>query len=136
MQKQFNISEVENLLLDEDVEFFTKNEQNYSSAEEEEFFEKMYAKIQTELAPCKELILSEKQNAEEIYILRDQYCEFIVGQGSGDERKEEVHTMSFSEAMTMNLKKQGFLNQDITLQEWLRARNYQGIMYDHNYAYL
>lgn len=136
MLKQFNITEVENLLLEEDAEFFAKNEHNYSSAEEEEFFERMYVKIQTELAPCKELVLSENQNSDEIYILRDQYCEFIIGQGTGKARKDEMHTMSFVEAMTLNLKQQGFMNKDITLQEWLRLRNYEGVMYDHNYAYL
>ena len=78
---------------------------NYISENERIFFETIYKKMQTELAPCSELLLSEVANPEQIYFLRTQYDEFIVGQGKWDNRKEEIHTMNLSEALNINMKK-------------------------------
>jgi hypothetical protein len=90
----------------------------------------------TELAPCSELLLSEASNTDEVYLLRTQYDEFIVGQGKGEHRKEEVHAMNLSNALNVNMKENGFLPENISFFDWLRRVDYRGIQYNHNYAYL
>ena len=134
--KQIDKSLIENELWDEDVKMFQEIENHYVSDNERQFFENLYYKMLTELAPCKELLISETKNKDGVYLLRDQYDEFILGQGLGEERKEEVHTMNLSEVLNINMKERGFLSDDITFWEWLRRIDYDGVMFDHNYAYL
>lgn len=45
------------------------------------------------------------------------------------------HVMSLSEALSSNLKTMGVMTADITLFEWLRARDYAGISFEHNLDY-
>lgn len=134
--KQIDISLIENELWEEDAQLFQKMDNRYISDNERQFFETMREKMLTELAPCKELILSESKNSDQVYLLRDQYDEFILGQGIGETRKLEVHTMKFSDILHINMKEHDFLSDDITFWEWLRRIDYDGVMYDHNYAYL
>ena len=134
--KQIDKSLIENELWNEDVKLFQEIENHYISDNERQFFEVLYCKMLTELAPCKELLISETKNKDGVYLLRDQYDEFILGQGIGEERKEEVHTMKLSEVLNINMKERGFLSDDITFLEWLRRIDYDGVMFDHNYAYL
>ena len=134
--KQIDTNLIENDLWPEDKALFQKMDNNYISANERLFFETIRGKMLTELAPCSELLLSEASNSDEIYFLRTQYDEFIVGQGKGVNRKEEIHTMNLSEVLSINMKAKGFLPNDISFFEWLRKIDYQGIQYNHNYAYL
>ena len=46
---------------------------------------------------------------------------------------EDVYAMDLEEAMAINLKDAGLLDNDVTLLEWLRARDYKGIKYDGNF---
>lgn len=126
----------ENILDPEDERLFILMKEKYISSEEKEFFERMHVKMLSELAASGELIVSEKQNPDGIYFLREQYDEFIVGQGHWGEEPEELHTMNLSDALNANLKEYGFMDTSMTLLEWLRNRNYQGVMYDHNYNYM
>lgn len=134
--KQIDVTLIENELWEEDVLLFQEKDNHYFSDNERQFFETMREKMLTELAPCKELIISEKQNSDQIYLLRDQYDEFILGQGIGETRKLEVHTMKLSDILHINMKEHDFLSDDITFWEWLRRHDYDGVMYNHNYAYL
>lgn len=134
--KQIDNALIENELWDEDVQLFQNMENHYISDNERLFFETMREKMLTELAPCKELIISEMKNADQIYLLRDQYDEYILGQGVGETRKLEVHTMRLSDILHVNMKEHGFLPDDITFWEWLRRIDYEGVMYNHNYAYM
>ena len=127
---------IENELWAEDVQLFQNMDNHYISENERVFFETIQEKMMTELAPCKELLISEMKNADKVYLLRDQYDEFILGQGIGVERKTEVHTMKLSDVLNVNMKDQEFLSDDITFLEWLRRIDYDGVMFDHNYAYL
>lgn len=126
----------ENDLWPEDIRLFERMKTEYVSENERMFFETIREKMLTELAPCSELLLSEATNADEVYLLRTQYDEFIVGQGKGENRKDEVHTMNLSEALKLNMKAHGFLPDDISFLEWLRRIDYDGMEYNHNYAYL
>ena len=57
---------IENTLWPEDETLFEKIGNNYISENERIFFETIYKKMQTELAPCSELLLSEAANPEQI----------------------------------------------------------------------
>lgn len=134
--KQIDKTLIENELWEEDVLLFQEMDNRYISDNERLFFETIREKMLTELAPCKELIISEAKNSDQVYLLRDQYDEFILGQGKGEARKLEVHTMKFSDVLRVNMKEHDFLSDGITFWEWLRRIDYDGVMYDHNYAYL
>ena len=109
---------------------------NYISENKRLFFETLREKMLTELAPCSELLLSKSSNVDEVYFLRTQYDEFIVGQGRGENRKKEVHTMNLSEALHIDMKAKGFWSDTISFFEWLQKKDYRGVQYNHNYAYL
>lgn len=109
---------------------------HYVSDKERTFFEKMRYKMEYEIAPSNDLIMFEEDNEDHIYILRCVYEEIIIGHGIKGNYDEEFHVMTLSEALNANLKELGFLKSDITLLEWLRGRDYEGIRYNHNYAFL
>ena len=129
--------EIENELWPEDAKLFEQMEGNYQSENEKTFFENIHVKMLSELAPCRELLLSENDNNDQIYFLRDQYEEFIVGTTKKPSPCESsIHTMTLFEALEANLKELGFLERNISFLQWLRERDYENMKYDHNYAYL
>ena len=117
-------------LTQRDVELFKYMKNHYQSDNEKEFFEKLQYKQENVLTVALDLILSERNNEDKLYIVRCEYSEYIVGQ---EVVIEEQHVMCLSEALEINLKKVGLLNRDITLFQWLRERDYAGVEYDHNY---
>lgn len=127
--------EIENVLDPDDEKLFLSTERQYISKEEQEFFEKLHVKMLSELAASGELLISEKENEDGIYLLREQYDEFIVGQGFWGSKPDGLHTMNLIDVLSANMLEQGFLKEDITLLGWLRSRNYKGVMYNHNYTY-
>ena len=125
-----------NKLWPEDCELFANMEGHYESDNEKIFFEKMKYKMEKEFAPSNDLIMFEEDNDDHIYIVRCYYDEFIVGHGTKGHFDEEYHVMNLSEALSANLKTLGFIDQDVTVLQWLRERDYRGIRYNHNYALL
>ena len=126
----------ENKLWKEDEDLFTSMIGHYVSDKERTYIEKMRYKMEYEIAPSNDLIMFEEDNEDHIYILRCVYEEIIIGHGIKGNYDEEFHVMTLSEALNANLKELGFLKSDITLLEWLRGRDYEGIRYNHNYAFL
>lgn len=122
----------ENKLWPEDYDLFAAMEGHYVSENEKTFFEKMRYKMEYEISLSNDLILSEVDNDDLIYIVRCIYDEIIVGHGTYGHYDPEYHVMNLSEALSANLKELGYLDRDITLHEWLRERDYEGVMYDHN----
>lgn len=123
-------------LWDKDLVLFETMKSNYQSDTEREFFEKMRTKQEEELTLSNDLIMSEKSNEDQIYIVRVYYEEYLVGHGTAGNYDPEQHTMNLSEALDLNLKQCGYIHEDLTLFQWLRRRDYKGVMYDHNYDYL
>ncbi len=119
-----------NELIKEDKALFEYMETHYQSANEREFFEKLRYKEENVLTVANDLILSEKNNEDRLYIVRCIFEEYIVGK---EGCIEELHVMCLYDALKLNLKEGGFLDKDITLFQWLRARDYAGVEYDHNY---
>jgi len=113
-----------------DEKLFAALEGQYQSNNEAVFFRNVKFKQEYELALSNDLLLSELENDDHVYLVRVEYDEYIVGVGLDD--THEIHVMNLSEALAVDLATLG-LNRHVTLLEWLRARDYEGVKYDHNY---
>ena len=117
----------------EDSALFESMKGRYVSENEAEFFRKMQHKEEQEITGLNELLVSEYENDDEIYLVREYYEEYLVGHGIGTDGAEEEHVMTLSDALSLNLKELGFIDRDLTLLEWLRERGYRYVNYDRNY---
>ncbi len=122
-----------NKMWTEDDELFEMMKGHYQSDNEREFFEKMLYKQQWECTIAHDLLLSEKDNDDDIYIIRIDCSEYVVGNVTNP--ADEVHVMNLSDALNLNLKAIRVLDEDITLFEWLRRRDYAGIDYNNDFDY-
>lgn len=122
-----------NNLAKEDMLLFESMENNYTSVNEENFFKNMKYKQEYEVTALNDLIVSEYENDDEIYIVRECYEEYIIGKGIGTDGAFEKHVMTLSDALSVNLKQVGFIDRDITLLEWLRENDYAFVNYNRNY---
>ncbi len=120
-------------LIAEDANLFKDMEGKYASSEEKEFFERMKFKIENEPAPANDLIMSNRNNDDGIYIVRCYDYEFRIGCRIGEEYKEEYYAMDFHDALYVNLRECGFIDENLSLLEWLRKRNYKDVEYNHNF---
>ena len=118
----------------EDSALFESMKGRYVSENEAEFFRKMQHKEEQEITGLNELLVSEYENDDEIYLVREYYEEYLVGHGIGTDGAEEEHVMTLSDALSLNLKELGFIDRDLTLLEWLRESGYRYVNYDRNYA--
>lgn len=116
-----------------DSQFFESLGDVFTSSAEKDFFERMKYKIENEPAVANDLIMSEHDNEDGIYIVRCYDYEFIIGCHVGDLYKEEQYAMNFSSALATNLKDCGFVKDNLTLLDWLRKRDFEGVQYDHNF---
>ena len=115
-----------------DSELFTAMKTDSITPEEFNFFQNMQFKQEHEPTLSNDLILSENDNPERIYIVREVYDEYVVGCANHPEN--EVHVMNLSEALNINLSWIGVKTpKGATIGEWLRSINYKGISYNHNY---
>lgn len=117
----------------EDSALFESMKGRYVSENEAEFFRKMQHKEEQEITGLNELLVSEYENDDEIYLVREYYEEYFVGHGIGTDGAEEEHVMTLSDALSLNLKELGFIDRDLTLLEWLRESGYRYVNYDRNY---
>ena len=108
-------------LWDKDAALFSSMKGKYQSVNEENFFKNMQYKQEYEPTALNDLIVSEYENKDEIYIVRMYNEEYVVGHGIDSNGAQEEHVMCLSDALALNLKALGYLERDITLWEWLRA---------------
>ena len=80
-----------------------------------------------------DLLVSEYENEDEIYLVRMYYEEYIIGQGINSDGIREEHVMTLSEALALNLKDAGLLDRNQTLFEWLRKCDYVYVNYNRNH---
>lgn len=120
-------------LWDADARLFASMKGKYQSVNEENFFKNMQYKQEYEVTALNDLIVSEYENDDEIYILRMYNEEYVVGHGIDSDGAQEEHVMCLSDALSLNLKDLGFIDRDITLLQWLRERDYDMVNYERNY---
>jgi len=120
-------------LWDADYELFASMRDNSLTPNEANFFKNMRFKEEYEPTALNDLLVSEYENPDEIYLVRVEYDEYLVGHGIGTDGAEEVHVMNLSEALAVNFKTEGFLDRDITLWQWLREKDYAIVNYERNH---
>ncbi len=127
-------SEEKNELWEADEQLFNSVRDKYQSPQEQKFFEQLLEKQTWDCAVIGDMLLSENDNEEQLFIVRNEFEEYSIGKHNSDKKK--VHVMNLSQALSLNLKECGFLQEDIILWEWLRKRDYKGVRYDRNYDYI
>lgn len=122
-----------NKLWDADYELFASMRNDSLTPNEANFFKNMQFKEEYEQTVLNDLLISEYENSDEIYLVRVEYDEYLVGHGIGTEGTEEVHVMNLADALAVNFKTEGFLDRDITLWQWLREKDYKVVNYGRNH---
>ncbi len=118
-----------------DEELFESMSANYLSAKERWFFESIKDLEQWDCSMAHDIIMSQTDNDDNVFIVRVNCNEYIFGCDDLKSRRVYKHVMTLSEALSSNLKTLGIVDIDLTLLEWLRARNYNGVSFDHNLDY-
>lgn len=116
-----------------DKKLFALMKGNYGSVNEENFFKNMQYKEEYETSALNDLLVSEYENEDEIYVVRMYNEEYVVGQGIGTDGAREEHVMCLADALFLNLKQIGFIEKDLTLLGWLRRCDYSVVNYERNY---
>lgn len=120
-------------LWDADEKLFASMKGHYQSVNEGNFFKNMQYKEEYEPSALNDLLVSEYENDDEIYVVRMYNDEYVVGQGVGTDGAREKHVMCLSDALSLNLKQLGYINRDLTLFGWLRECDYTVVNYERNY---
>lgn len=102
---------VKHKLWDKDIILFASMEGNYRSINEENFFKNMQYKQEYETTALNDLIVSEYENDDEIYVVRMCNEEYVVGHGVGTYGAFEEHVMCLSDALALNLKALGYIEE-------------------------
>jgi len=116
-----------------DAKLFASMKEASHTPNEANFFRNMQYKEEYEVTALNDLLVSEYENDDEIYLIRMNYDEYVIGHGIGTNGAEELHVMNLSEALAVNFKNEGFLDRDITLWQWLREKDYKIVNYGRNY---
>lgn len=111
----------------EDEELFNAVFDRPLPVNERTFFEHMKEKLEGEYAPSADLILSECDNDEGIFIVRYFFSEFKVGRHNCD---EELYEDTLSQIINDDMFR--LLGRHITVLDWLRELDFTGINYDGN----
>lgn len=122
-----------NRLHPKDEELFSKMENNYISENERIFFETQKYKQIYVVTCLNDLVINEYDNDDHIYLVRIAFDEYELGHGIDNMYDENFHTMCLAEVLEANLKHLGYIDRDITLFEWLRERDYEGVLYNNNF---
>jgi len=112
----------------EDIQLFDKMLSSDLSVKEREFFEKMKAKEEGECAPSADLIMNEKENDYNIYVVRYFFDEYKIGRM--ELGREYIYALSLNEAINADMFP--LLDEHITFLDWLRRIGFKGVNYNGN----
>ncbi len=121
-------------LPEEDIALFNRVLSSDITGKEREFFEKMHEKETGEFAGEADMIVSEYDNADEIYLIRYYFTEYQIGQGIEDRRASvAIYHDNLSETLDADLFP--LLGKHITLLNWLREQDFDKVMYFGNFQF-
>lgn len=126
-------SKIIHTLWEEDKTLFSTIGKTCQSDNEKYFFDHLFEMQQWDCCLAGELLISEESNDDRLFMMRINFDEYVIGRDSED--SSDVHVMNLTNALSLNLKDCGFVSQDITLQTWLKNRDYSCVRYDHNNDY-
>lgn len=134
MKKKDNLEDWK--FLADTPEEFDSAIKNAVSPKEKEFFERLRYKVLNETAASNDVLLKDDENEDAIYIMRVGTDDIMIGHHLTvpGKKHEVIELAGVCFAMTYDLF--DFLGYHITLQDWLRKRDYRGIRYDRNNDYL
>lgn len=121
------------ILTSSDSILFDSMRGKYLSINEENFFKNLQYKQEYEITGLNDLLISEYENEDQIYLVRVEYEEYLVGHGIDTDGAEEEHVMTLFEALNLNLKTLGYIEDNLTLFEWLRKCDYACVRYNRNH---
>jgi len=114
----------------EDILLFDKMLSSDLPQKEHEFFEKMKAKEEGECAPSADLIMDERENDYNIFVVRYFFDEYKIGRREPG-RTECIYALSLSEAINADMFI--LLDEHITFLDWLRLIDFKNINYNGNF---
>ena len=106
--------------------------QNAVSDKEREFFERLRYKILHETAASNDVLMHENDNEDGLYILRVGTDDIMIGRNmeKPDEKSSPVEISGLFGALEEDINE--YVGRHVTLLDWLRERDYQGVRYDTN----
>lgn len=110
-------------------EQFVEAIRNATSHNERVFFETLMYKIINEFAGSNEVLMHNEDNEDGIYILRVCTEDFLIG-SVADRMAGEVEYGGLFYFLRSSMEP--YIHRDVTVLQWLRARDYKGIRYDRN----
>ena len=116
----------------DDIRLFDEMSRNYTSENERIFFERMKEKELYSQATSNEVLLTEKDNDDYVFIVRNNFDSYIVGSRRPGRETRAFGTETLSFILTFDMTMDDVLDRHITFGEWLRERDYVGINYDYN----
>lgn len=116
---------------EEDIRLFETMPKEGCSDEERRFFEQMRAKETGEFAPSADLMLSEHDNEDGLFLVRYYFTEYKLGQ-----RSEQMLPSLYHDSLAEMLEEDvcAFTGRHQTFLNWLRDRQFKGMAYRGNYA--
>lgn len=112
---------------------FERMKSEARTANEKQFFERMYHKELHEFPVSTfDVILSENDNEDGLYIVKCYYSEYIIGICRQD-RKARLESVPSSLQDALNEDLFPLLGLHTDLFEWLRKHDYSGVMYDYEW---
>lgn len=116
----------------DDIRLFDEMSRNYTSENERIFFERMKEKELYSQATSNDVLLTEKDNDDYVFIVRNNFDSYIVGSRRPGRETCAFGTETLSFILTFDMTMDDVLDRHITFGEWLRERDYVGINYDYN----
>lgn len=122
--------------LSDTPEEFESAIKNAVTSNEKEFFEKLRYKELNETAASNDVLMNEVDNSDGLYILRVGSDGIMIGRKISDIHEQSVPEEYAGIFLALQQNISQFIGRDITLLQWLRERDFQGIKYDQNNDYL
>lgn len=114
-----------------EVGFIDKCIADAQTNEERYFLERIKAKEMGEFAPSADLMVSEIDNADELFFVRYYFTEYKIG-SMRDTSGSSIYCISFEDLMKEDLCP--LLNRHMTILEWLREQKFACVGYYGNFA--
>lgn len=114
---------------------FNEALKNATSDKEREFFKNIRFKILHETAFSNDVLMSDIDNNDGLFIIRSGIDDILIGINAADtsEKTMPCEYEGIFHALEQDLHR--YIGRHVSLLEWLRERNYKGIRYDANNDY-
>lgn len=116
-----------------DQELFERMASEYISDNERIFFNTMQERESLTQTICDDLLMREEETPDGLWLVRYYDHEYSLGANNsytGSVARRGAYVDSLSDVLSVYLDECGLLPRHISLQEWLREKDYEPIHYD------